>query len=157
MRLSLVAAAAASLMLSISAASAAEVTQSAEFDAPAKKVWKEASDDFCSIGDWHPAIEKCELSDKKMTRTLTLKGGGKIVEKQTAWDKKEMTYSYEIVESPLPVANYKSTFKVEKGKKKTSTVTWSSTFEPKGASEDEAEKAIEGIYSSGLEALKGKV
>lgn len=157
MRLFVPAFAAASLLLASSAANAAEVTQTIEVDAPAKKVWQEASDDFCAISNWHPAIQKCELSDKKMTRTLTLKDGGKIVEKRTAWDKKEMTYSYEIVESPLPVANYKSTFKVEKGKKKTSSVTWSATFEPKGASEDEAKKAIEGIYSSGLEALKGKV
>lgn len=156
MRLTLAAAAAASLMLSVSAVSAAEVSETVEFDAGARKVWRTANKDFCGIGDWHPAVEKCELSDKKMTRTLSLKGGGTIVEKRTDWDKKNMTYTYEIVESPLPVSNYKSTFKVEKGKKKSSTVTWSSTFEPKG-DETEAKKAIDGIYTSGLEALKTKV
>jgi hypothetical protein len=151
----LLTAAAASIMLATSAG-AAEVTQTAEFDAGARKVWRTANKDFCGIGDWHPAVEKCELSDKKTTRTLTLKGGGTIVEKRTEWDKKKMTYSYEIVESPLPVSNYKSTFKVEKGKKKSSTVTWSSTFEPKG-DEAEAKKAIDGIYTTGLDALKTKV
>ena len=39
-------------------------------------------------------------------RTLTLKDGGKIKEKLTGTE--DLGYTYEIVESPLPVKNYKS-------------------------------------------------
>ena len=40
--------------------------------------------DFCGIAGWHPAIEKCELGEKggKPIRTLSLKGGGTIVEER---------------------------------------------------------------------------
>ncbi len=39
-------------------------------------------------------------------RTLTLKDGGKIKEKLTGTE--DLAYTYEIVESPLPIKNYKS-------------------------------------------------
>ena len=32
--------------------------------------------DFCGIGKWHPAIEKCVLSADGKQRTLSLNGGG---------------------------------------------------------------------------------
>lgn len=149
--------AAAGLLLAGSAASATEVTETAAFKASASTVWKMANPDFCGIGTWHPAIEGCKLSENGTKRTLSLKGGGTIVEKRTAWNKKKTSYSYDIVESPLPVANYKSTFTVTPKGAKASEVTWSSTFEPKGASEDDAKKAIDGIYTSGLTALQGKM
>jgi hypothetical protein len=157
MRILISAIAAGAMAMAATAASATEVTETATFAAGPKKVWKAAAADFCGIGKFHPAIEKCELADGGMTRTLSLKGGGTIVEKRTAWDKKAMSYSYEIVESPLPVANYKSTFTVAKAGKKQSTVTWTSTFEPKGASEDEAKKTISGIYTAGFDGLKSKL
>lgn len=149
--------AAASILLAASSAMAAEVTETATFDAGPKKVWKAAGPGFCGIGKFHPAIEKCDLSNGKKTRTLTLKGGGTIVENQLSWDPKTTSYSYEITESPLPVENYKATFKVEKTGKKQSTVTWTATFDPKGASEDEAKKTISGIFTAGLDALKSKL
>lgn len=157
MRILTPAIAAASLALVASTAMAAEVTETATFNAGPKKVWKAAGPGFCGIGKFHPAIEKCELSNGKKTRTLTLKGGGTIVENQLSWEPKSTTYSYEIAESPLPVENYKATFKVEKTGKKQSTVTWSATFDPKGASESDAEKTISGIFTAGLDALKSKL
>ena len=44
-------------------------------------------------------------------RTLTLKDGGKIKEKLLESD--DTSYSYEIIESPLPVKNYKAKLSVE--------------------------------------------
>lgn len=147
---------AAAITLAASAASATESTASVEIAAPAKTVWTTASPDFCGLGTFHPAIEKCALSDGGKTRTLSLKGGGTIVEKRLAWNAKKRSYSYAIVESPLPVQNYKSTFTVKAAGKGMSTVTWTGTYEPKGAPEADAKKAIDGIYTSGLDALKAK-
>src|SRR6266436_2875442 len=61
----------------------------------------------CSIKDWHPLVADCKESQEggATFRTLTLKDGGTIKEKLT--DKDDFSYSYEIVESPLPVKNYK--------------------------------------------------
>ena len=83
---------------------ALEVTRSADIAAPPAKVWQTIGD-FCGIGNWHPAIEKCALSDKDgmKVRTLSLKGGGTIKEEQVSRDDKVMSYTYTILESPLPV------------------------------------------------------
>lgn len=153
MKLRIALASAAALALTTGSAFAVTVTEKTKINASAEKVWEASAADFCGLGQFHPAVEKCELSNNGKTRTLSLKGGGTIVENQTA--SKKGSYSYEIVESPLPVANYKSTFTV-KGKGDTSTVTWTGTFKAKGASDAEAKKAIDGIYTSGLEALKAK-
>lgn len=142
------------LVATAAPAFAVSVTESTTIKASPDKVWAASAADFCGIGQFHPAVEKCELSDGGKTRTLSLKGGGTIVEKQTA-NKDGKSYSYVIVESPLPIADYKSTFSV-KGKGGMSTVTWTGSFTPKGASADEAKKAIDGIYTSGLKALQGK-
>lgn len=137
-----------------SAAFAAEVTQTADIKASPEKVWAASAKDFCGIGQFHPAIEKCALSENGKKRTLSLKGGGSIVESLTA-EKAGHSYSYVIDESPLPVANYKATFSL-KGHGASTTVTWTATFEPKGADEAAAKKVIEGIFSSGLAALQAK-
>jgi len=147
-------AAASGLVFAVAPALAASVTQTAEIKAAPDKVWAASAKDFCGIGQFHPAVEKCELSDGGKMRTLSLKGGGSIVEKQTA-NEEGKNYSYVIVESPLPVADYKSTFSI-KGSGDASTVTWTGSFEPKGADEAKAKSVIEGIYASGLDALKGK-
>lgn len=131
---------------------AVDSSKSATIDADAEKVWRVIGD-FCGIEDWHPAVEKCEIDKKNPTmRTLTLKGGGSIVEKQTARDDKKMSYSYAIVESPLPVVNYKSTIKVAKSGQG-SKVTWTGSYKAKGASAAEAKKVIDGIYDAGLEGI----
>src|SRR5262249_12379624 len=72
-----------------------------------------AAGEFCAIKDWHPLVAGCEeTKDGADTfRILTLKDGGKIKEKLT--DQGDTSYSYEIVESPLPVKNYKAKFWVE--------------------------------------------
>lgn len=150
-------ASAAALSLAATSAFATESTASIEIAAPATKVWKTASPDFCGLGTFHPAVEKCALSDNGKTRTLSLKGGGAIVEKRLSWSAKKRSYSYAIVESPLPVQDYKSTFTVKSAGRGKSIVTWTGSYQPKGAPEADAKKAIDGIYTSGLDALKAKL
>jgi hypothetical protein len=83
--------------------------------ASVEAIWTKIGD-FCGIGNWHPAIEKCALSADGKTRTLSLRGGGTIVEKLEKRDDATHSYSYSIVEGPLPVANYTSTISVAKEK-----------------------------------------
>jgi hypothetical protein len=96
--------------------------------------------------------------DGAKIRTLTTKDGAVIVEKLTQWDDAGHAYGYAILESPLPVANYVSTIAVKDGAEAgTAAITWSSTFDPKGASEADASKVIGGIYDAGLSSLKAKL
>jgi Polyketide cyclase / dehydrase and lipid transport len=113
--------------------------------------------DFCNIQTWHPAVEKCEISNKDGAtfRTLTLKGGGTLYEKQTAFDKAKMSYSYTIEEGVLPVAKYTSTLRVVP-KDQGSTIEWSGNFDAKGASDADAVKTMTGAYDAGVSALVAK-
>jgi hypothetical protein len=149
----------AGIMLALSAGSAAalEASKSIDIAAPPAKVWA-AIGDFCGIAQWHPAIVGCTPSTQggMPVRTLALKGGGTIVEKQLSRSDEAMDYSYAIVQSPLPVADYRSTIKVS-ANGGGSTVTWSGEFVAKGAEDAKAVAAIQGIYDSGLAALADKV
>jgi hypothetical protein len=121
-------------------------------------VWAIAGE-FCSIKDWHPAVADCkETKEGDVTfRTLTLKdNGGTIKEKLTASD--DTSYSYDIVESPLPVKNYKAKFWVEEDEKAPdrTTISWEATFDANGASDDDAKKTIGDIFFAGLKGIKQK-
>lgn len=136
--------------------SALEVTKTATIAAAPDAVWKTIGG-FCGIGDWHPVVEKCALSKKgnKEERTLSLKGGGTIIEEEQARDDKAMSYTYTILSGPLPVDDYKSTIMVAKDGSG-SKVTWTGSFKAKGAPDDKAQEAIGGVYDAGLKGLADK-
>ena len=68
-------------------------------------------------------------------------------------DDASRTYSYAIIDSLLPVANYRSKIKVT-GAGDNSTVEWSSEFDPKGVAEGEAADVVHGIYQAGFDNLQ---
>lgn len=146
----------AGLCLGMTPASALEAHVAKETPGSAAAVWG-AIGDFCGIATWHPAVASCTLStDGRATmRTLTLQDGGKILEKQTAFDADGMSYSYEIVESPLPVQGYASTLKVI-ANGKGATIDWSGSFDAKGAPDADAVETITGIYQAGVDSLVDK-
>lgn len=148
--------AAALLAAAVTAAPALEVVKAVTIAAPPQKVW-DTIGNFCGIGDWHPAIEHCEASmqDGKSIRTLSLKGGGTIVETELSRSDEKMSYSYAILDGPLPVAGYISTLAVTPGGEG-SRVTWFGVFEAKGADDAKATAAISGIYEAGLAAISEK-
>ena len=129
-----------------------KVSMSTNLNVSADQVWKLIGG-FNALPDWHPAVENSELTQEGQTRTLSLAGGGTLVEKLEKVDDGARTYTYSIVDGPLPVANYTATIKVS-GEGDNSTIEWSSEFEPAGAPEQDAMKAIEGIYQAGFDNLK---
>ncbi|MFQ5775136.1 MAG: SRPBCC family protein [Kiloniellaceae bacterium] len=130
------------------------VTQ--ELPVPAQAVWGVIGG-FNALPDWHPAVAKSETSQEggTTTRTLTLAGGGTIVERLERVDDKERTYSYSILSGPLPVADYTATLRVRENESgQGCTVEWSSDFAPSGAPEGDAVAAIRGVYEAGFENLR---
>jgi hypothetical protein len=144
-------AAGAALLMSGLAAHALESSAKASSKLSAGALWAKIGD-FCGIAKWHPALEKCELSADGKTRTLTLKGGGTIVETLVKMDAAGRSYTYSILSGPLPVTNYTSTISVS-ADGAGSVVNWSGKYDAKGAPEADATKVIQGIYDSGLKAL----
>jgi hypothetical protein len=108
--------------------------------------------DFCAIGNWLPPVEKCTLSADGKMRTLSLKGGGEVVEALISRSDAHRTYSYRIVSSPLPVENYRSTIHVIAAPGG-SAVVWSGSYTAKGKTPAEAKKVIDGIYKAGADTL----
>ena len=137
------------------AAQAIESKESKTTSQSVDAVWHKIGD-FCGISQWHPAIANCELSSDKKQRTLTLKGGGTIVEQLVRWSDKRHAYTYKIISSPLPVDNYESTLRVWAAKSGSgSVISWRGHYSAKGASDADAKKAIDGVYDAGLTALAG--
>lgn len=153
MKATLLAAAALALLLTPVTAFALDSNVSMGSTMSPAALWKKVGG-FCGIGDWHPAIEKCALSADGKERTLSLKGGGTIVERLEKMNAAGRSYTYTIVSGPLPVANYHSTIHVVRAAKG-STIQWTGHYDAKGAPDADAKKAIDGIYESGEKALVG--
>ena len=123
------------------------VTVSEDINAKAAAVWAALSD-FGAVKVGGPVTSvSIEGNGVGMVRTIGL-GGGKVVERLDRLDAKAMVFVYSIVNAdcPLPVSQYSATVKItDKGNGK-SNVNWSGTFQPKGASEADASKVVEGIY-----------
>jgi len=145
------------LAVSSGAAYAIDVNKKNEVPGQMLVVWTIASD-FCSIKDWHPAIAECKESKEgdDTFRTLTLKDGGVIKEKLTGSD--DTSYSYDIIESPLPVKNYSAKLWVEEDERdpNRTVIHWDATFDANGASDDDAKKTISDIFTAGLKGIKQK-
>ncbi len=131
-----------------------EVTESIVLsDGDAARIWQ-AVGGFAAIADWHPAIEAAaiESSSGAPVRTLALAGGGEIVERQESRDDSAMRYTYEILESPLPIANYRSTLSAAAAPGGT-RIVWTGSFEAAGASDAEAAEIVQGVYAAGLQGM----
>ena len=130
------------------------VKVSQELPVPAQAVWSVIGG-FNGLPDWHPAVEKSEskTEDGVKVRTLTLVGGGQIVERLEHASEQERSYTYSILSGPLPVSNYTATIRV-RGSGRGCIIEWSSDFTPSGAPENDATAAIRGIFEAGFENLK---
>jgi hypothetical protein len=111
---------------------------------------------FGSLAEWHPAFTKSEATGetKGSTRTLTLAGGGQIEERLEQKSDSEKVCRYSILSGPLPLADYVAELRVRDNGDGTSTVEWSSEFQPKGAPESDVVKTIQGVYQTGFDNLK---
>jgi hypothetical protein len=142
----------ATFIVSVASAHALDSTVIKKSSMSPDALWKKVGD-FCGIGSWHPAAEKCVLSADGKQRTISLKGGGTIVEELEGWDNDNRSYRYTLL-SGLPVTNYHSTVIVTDDAGG-SLLKWMSTYDAKGAADADAKKAIDGIYDTGAKALTG--
>ena len=138
--------------------------------APAAKVWALVKD-FGNMQTWNPNItadkseqKKDENGDMATFATLTLKGGGDIVEKLRGADDATMKLRYEIDSGVAPVADYNSFMQVTAGPgANETTVTWVGRFYrtyklnppiPAGQDDETAIKFVTDFFDSGLAGLK---
>jgi Polyketide cyclase / dehydrase and lipid transport len=146
-----------------------KVTETITINAAPDAVWARVKD-FGAMNTWHPAVEACAAPDGNKIgsrRTLTLKGGGSVVEDLESHSDADKTFSYRIKDAgPIPVTNYSSTFAIKPGSAAgTTLVEWRGAFyrgfpnndPPPDKNDEAAVAAVTGIYKSGLVNLKAVV
>ncbi len=131
------------------------VSKEVTLNASPSTTWKMIGN-FNHLDVWHPVVVDSKLEGDTTcvgaVRLLTLGNGANITEKLTA--QSENSYSYTITESPLPISGYESTISVSSTEDGKSVVKWTSNFDANGATDEEASKAILGIYDAGLGNLE---
>ena len=112
---------------------------------------------FNSLPDWSPNIPRSETTEGGRVRHLATTNGATIVERLEKFDNAARSYSYSIVQAPFPITDYLATISVhDKAGGSGCLVDWSGTFIPKGVSDSEASKLVEGIFEDGLKALAAR-
>lgn len=141
-----------------------KVTEQVTLDAPPAAVWAKIRN-FDALKDWHPAVASSPAdkgNQEGSVRTLTLKGGGTLIETLEAYDDAKMRYSYRAKDGgALPVTNYTSTISVRADGGKT-VVEWRGAFyrgypnndPPPDQNDEAALRAVTGVYQAGLANLK---
>ena len=117
---------------------------------------------FAKLGDF-AGVEGALIKEKKITgsgigcvRDLTLANGARVIERCENHDVngRTLTYSIQNDDHPLPFSAYVATMIVTPTGDNTCRVDWFSNFNAKGATEEEAIKAAQGIYSGAIKGAK---
>lgn len=135
---------------------------SSVINAPIDQVWAHIRD-FNGLPSWHPAVEASVIEDGRPSleigcvRDMTLADGGKIRERLLAFSDDETFYTYAILDSPLPVANYQATLRLRPISDGDRTYgEWVASFDPTPPeSREEGETFIsKAVFQGGFDALK---
>ena len=142
------------------------VAESVDIRASPADVWNMVKR-FGALQEWHPAFPSTPIIKGRdgqvgAVREVTVKDGPKFTEELLALDEPEMAFTYGIVQSPLPIENYRSTMTVRANAAGGATVVWVGNFVRKNpaANPPEAESDagtvnfVSGAYTGGLQNLK---
>lgn len=152
MKMSRIALAICAVAFSVGAAQAITVHRSVTVKGAPWWVWLDIGG-FCEIEDWLPPIKDCDdwWKDGVKYRKLDLGDGTAVTERRT--DVGLHTYSYDIIDSPLPVANYHATFKVMPAPGGGTIVDWTAHFQAHNATNAQAAAVMAGVFEAGLNKI----
>ena len=143
---------------SVSWADELQVKEKIVLNASSKAVWALVGG-FKALDRWHPDVAKSALigtgKEAGDIRVLTLNNSETIVERLESYDENAMIFQYRIIESPLPVENYRASITVISVDANLTEVIWQSSFNAVDVSKDEVKQLISGIYLAGLNSLNG--
>ena len=126
------------------------VTVSTHLHATPDEVWSKIGDPG-AISAWHPAIAASPLDGEH--RMCTLADGAQIAEQIDEVDDDNRSYTYRIIESPLPLEDYISTIQVLPADGGASLV-WTSSFEVSDGPPEDMVAVIQSVYDAGISALR---
>ena len=137
------------------------VVKSTILDHPVDRVW-EVLRDFNGHDRWHPAvadsqIERGHPSDRVgCVRRFHLTGGETLREQLLTLSDIDLTYSYCLLETPIPLFNYVAEVRLLPVTDGDRTFwRWESTFSTRKGEEQEMANLVgSGIYEAGFEAIR---
>lgn len=138
-----------------------QLRQSTVIDAPIDAVWSILRD-FNGHDRWHPAIASSRIDDGApvdavgAVRRFRLADGSAFREQLLSLSDKDRSFTYCLLESPLPLIGYVASVRLKPVTDTNRTFwEWSSEFHPPALRRDELVSIVrDGIYKAGFEALR---
>src|SRR6185295_8600912 len=101
-----------------------------EIDAAKEAVWDLVSD-FGGVGRISPEVESCKVEGEGVGAVRTINTSGIIIqERLEALDGKTYTFSYSMLEGPIPFKNYLAHVTLTDAGPKRTRIKWAGSFEP---------------------------
>ncbi|MEM7176330.1 MAG: SRPBCC family protein [Pseudomonadota bacterium] len=137
------------------------VLRSTVLDAPVEAVW-EVVRDFNGHDRWHPAVAESHVERNRSpdcvgcVRNFRLTGGENLREQLLSLSDLEQTFSYCLLDTPVPLFNYVAHVRLYPVTDTDSTFwEWESRFDtPAGRSQELAAMVGDDIYVAGFEAIR---
>ena len=139
----------------------AMVFVSSVIQASAANVWALVRD-FNGLPHWHPAIAQSRIEQNKAAdqigcvRNFKLTDGGEIREQLLALSDYDLSYTYGILDSPMPLTNYVATLRLHPVTDGNRTFAeWTAEFDCAPADEQNLVTTIgRDVFQAGFDALK---
>ncbi|WP_081816686.1 zinc-binding dehydrogenase [Fodinicurvata fenggangensis] len=137
------------------------VRKSTVVNAPIDHVW-DILRDFNGHDRWHPAIGQSRIEDALPSdvvgcvRDFTLASGGRIREQLLSLSDKTYSFTYCLLEAPVPLVNYVSTVRLKPVTDGNGTFwEWICSFDPPAGRAEELSRLVgEEIYEAGFRAIR---
>jgi Polyketide cyclase / dehydrase and lipid transport len=138
------------------------VEQAEVIDASIGELWELVAN-FNNITSWHPDVASSQLEhgsgmEAGSIRALHLRDGTPVREQLLAISAAEHSYSYSVIESPLPLKNHSSTVQFEPVAANRTRVIWRADFEADGADPGELASGVKSsVIAAGIKGLRAAV
>lgn len=139
----------------------ARVFTSTVLSAPVERVWERIRD-FNALPAWNPNVERSEIEDGReadavgCVRSFVLRDGGQLREQLLSLSDEELSFSYSILDSPMPVEGYVATVRllpVSDGDR--TYAEWSAEFDcPPEVEEELVEHIGQGVFLHSFQELE---
>lgn len=127
--------------------------------APVGRVWKRVRD-FGELGNWHPGMSEGRIEDDRppdqigVVRTMQAEGAT-FRERLVSMSDLEHFHEYTMIDSPLPLRNYRGRFELIPISEPDHTlIQWSSTFDAPDDQTEELIGLVKDVYRTGLNHLR---
>jgi hypothetical protein len=140
------------------------VSSSTVIEAPVDAVWALLKN-FANVSRWHPDVMESPIENDGTgqtpgdIRSLKLRDGTPVRERLLAISNESMSYTYSVIEAPLPISNHSSAVSISATPDNRTAITWTAEFSVDDGADASAialgMKA--GVIELGFEGLKAAI